>query len=207
MPERERSAESDEALMLAFQAGDVRAFEVLMQRHRGSCFNFILRFVGDRARAEDLLQDAWLRVVRGAEDYRITARFKTWLYTLARNLCVDSARKEKHRKSESLDAPRAPGSTATLGDSLPSPDALPDRSAHQIRLRPLLEEALQSIPLEQRDVFCLREFAGVSFKEIAQVTGASENTVKSRMRYALEALRRKLTELGVEGDWEERVAG
>src|SRR3954454_13115342 len=95
---------SDEELMLAYQRGEVRAFEALTLRHRGPVFNFILRFTGDRARAEDLLQEAWLKVVRGAGDYQPKARFTTWLYTLARNLCVDSSRKERYRQADSLDA-------------------------------------------------------------------------------------------------------
>jgi RNA polymerase sigma-70 factor, ECF subfamily len=200
---------SDEELMLAYQRGEVHAFEALMHRHRGPVFNFILRFTGDRARAEDLLQEAWLKVVRGASDYQPRARFTTWLYTLARNLCVDSSRKERYRKTESLDAPaRGQEEGRTLAEALPDSRALPDREAHHARLRPLLEKVLGTLPAEQREVFCLREFAGIPFREIAEVTGASENTVKSRMRYALEALRRRLSELGVDGDWdaEERTA-
>ena len=78
--------------MLAFKAGDARAFEKLVQRHRTPVFNFILRFTGHRARAEDVLQETWLKVVRSAREYEPKAKFTTWLYTIARNLCVDSAR-------------------------------------------------------------------------------------------------------------------
>ena len=86
-----------------------------------------------------------------------------------------------------------------LADGRPAPD----RAAHHARLRPLLEQALMSLPKEQREVFVLREYSGVPFKEIASVVGMSENTVKSRMRYALEGLRRRLLELGVDGEWAE----
>lgn len=196
--------------MLAYQRGEARAFEALVQRHRAPVFNFILRYTGERARAEDLLQEAWLKVIRGAGDYQPKARFTTWLYTVARNLCVDSSRKERYRQAESLDAPR-PGREdgSSLAEALPDSGALPDRAAHHARLRPLLERALSSLPEEQREVFCLREFAGIPFKEIADVTGAAENTVKSRMRYALEGLRRRLAEMGVSGEWESegRAAG
>ena len=75
--------------MLAFQAGDARAFEVLVRRHRTPVYNFILRFTGHRARAEDLLQETWLKVVRSAPEYQPRARFTTWVYTIARNLCID----------------------------------------------------------------------------------------------------------------------
>jgi RNA polymerase sigma-70 factor (ECF subfamily) len=194
---------SDERLMLAFRAGDARAFEVLVRRHRAPVFNFILRFTGQRARAEDVLQETWLKVVRSAPEYEAKARFTTWLYTIARNLCVDSARKESYRQAASLEAP-VKGTEGDegrpLGEALPDEGMSPERGAYNVRVRPLLERALAGLPEEQREVFVLREYSGIPFKEIAEVTGVSENTVKSRMRYALEGLRRRLAELGVDGD-------
>ena len=189
--------------MLAFRAGDARAFEVLVRRHRTPVFNFILRFTGHRARAEDVLQETWLKVVRSAPDYETKAKFTTWLYTIARNLCVDSARKESYRQTASLESATT-GSDGEaqrpLAEALPDEGASPERGAYNARLRPLLERALSGLPEEQREVFVLREYSGIPFKEIAEVTGVSENTVKSRMRYALEGLRRRLGELGVDGD-------
>lgn len=194
---------SDERLMLAFQAGDARAFEALVRRHRTPVFNFILRFVGQRARAEDVLQETWLKVVRSAGEYQAKARFTTWVYTIARNLCVDSARKESYRQAASLESP-VKGENGeegrALADALPDSGASPERGAYNARLRPLLERALAALPEEQREVFILREYSGIPFKDIAEVTGVSENTVKSRMRYALDGLRRRLAELGVDGD-------
>ncbi|WNG18417.1 RNA polymerase sigma factor [Cystobacter fuscus] len=194
---------SDERLMLAFRAGDPRAFEVLVRRHRTPVFNFIFRFTGHRARAEDVLQETWLKVVRGAPDYETKAKFTTWLYTIARNLCVDSARKESYRQAASLESPTAGSEgedSRPLGEALPDEGASPERGAYNARVRPLLERALAGLPEEQREVFVLREYSGIPFKDIAEVTGVSENTVKSRMRYALEGLRRRLAELGVDGD-------
>src|SRR5712692_3511604 len=165
--------------MLAFSRGEVSAFAALMQRHRGPVFNFIFRSTGQAARAEDLLQETWLKVIRGAPDYQPRARFTTWLYTIARNLCVDSARKEKYREVESLDAPigseEMDGADRSLGELVADCGPAPDRAAHNARLRPLLERALRSLPDEQREVFILREYSGVAFKEIATVTGVSEN--------------------------------
>ena len=189
--------------MLAFRAGDARAFESLVRRHRTPVFNFILRYTGQRARAEDVLQETWLKVVRSAREYEPKAKFTTWLYTIARNLCVDSARKESYRQASSLEAP-APGAereeSRPLGEGLPDAGASPERGAYNARLRPLLERALATLPDEQREVFTLREYSGIPFKDIAEVTGVSENTVKSRMRYALDGLRRRLAEMGVDGD-------
>jgi RNA polymerase sigma-70 factor (ECF subfamily) len=195
---------ADEQLMLAFKSGDARAFATLVARHRQPVFNFILRYVGHRQRAEDLLQETWLKVVRSSSEWEPKARFTTWVYTIARNLCVDSARKEAFRATDSLDAP-APGEEGSDGRTrgelvADEAGATPDRGAHNARLRPVLERAIASLPPEQREVFLLREYHGVGFKEIAEVTGVNENTVKSRMRYALEGLRKKLGEAGVEGE-------
>ncbi len=191
--------------MLAFKSGDARAFSTLVTRHRGSVFNFIFRYTNHRQRAEDLLQETWLKVVRSAGEYQPKARFTTWVFTIARNLCVDSARKEAYRKTDSLDAPVGGDAEGReLGEMVQDVEgAAPDRAAHNTRLRPMLEKALCSLPDEQREVFLLREYHGIGFKEIADVTGVNENTVKSRMRYALEGLRKKLAELGVDGEMTE----
>jgi RNA polymerase sigma-70 factor (ECF subfamily) len=189
--------------MLAFKSGDARAFSTLVQRHRGPVYNFILRYVGHRQRAEDLLQETWIKVVRSSGEWQPKARFTTWVYTIARNLCVDSARKETFRKTDSLDAPASQDESEgrSVGDLVADEAGqTPDRAAHNVRLRPLIEQALQGLPSEQREVFLLREYQGIGFKEIAEVTGVNENTVKSRMRYALEGLRKKLEELGVDGE-------
>jgi RNA polymerase sigma-70 factor (ECF subfamily) len=188
--------------MHAFRGGDPRAFEALVVRHRAPVYNFILRLAGSPARAEDILQETWLKVVRGAQDWQPKARFTTWVYTIARNLCVDSARKETYRKTDSLDAPQgAGGEGRALGEAVVDEgSARPDRGAYNQRLRPMIERALLALPAEQREVFLLREYSGIPFKEIAEVTGVPEPTVKSRMRYALEGLRKSLREWGVDGD-------
>jgi RNA polymerase sigma-70 factor (ECF subfamily) len=190
---------SDEVLMLAFKRGEVRAFELLVARHRGPVFNFILRYVGQRPRAEDLLQETWLKVVRSAKDYEPKARFSTWVYTLARNLCVDASRKESYRQAASLDVADLDDG-APLSERLPAAGVSAERGAHNARLRPLLMKALANLPPDQREVFLLREYQGMPFKDIAEVVGAGEPTVKSRMRYALEGLRKALEALGVDGD-------
>jgi RNA polymerase sigma-70 factor, ECF subfamily len=193
---------SDEQLMLAFKSGDARAFSTLVQRHRGAVYNFILRYVGHRQRAEDVLQETWMKVVRSSSDYEPKARFTTWVFTIARNLCVDSARKESYRQADSLDAPMGGDDEGReLSQAVPDEGAQgPDRAAHNVRVRPFIMQAISALPPEQREVFLLREYQGIGFKEIAEVTGVNENTVKSRMRYALEGLRKRLAELGVDGE-------
>ena len=121
------------------------------------------------------------------EDVSDRAKVSTWLYTIARNACVDGARRERARAAEPLEPERFP---AEFGD--------PERAAASAELRPVLESAIAGLPDAQREVFLLREMAGIPFHEIARITGAPEPTVKSRMRYALEALRSRLTEAGVD---------
>lgn len=187
--------DSDESLMLRYRDGDVRAFELLVTRHRKALFNFILRFVRDTAAAEDVTQETFLRLVKGADAYERQAKFTTWLYTIARNLCVDAARRGKHRKAASLDAPLGDeDGAATLLDLVPDTGAGVDRQAQSRELAVRLRQAIEALPDEQREIFLLREVADLQFNEIANVIGCPENTVKSRMRYALEKLREALEE-------------
>lgn len=189
--------ESDERLMLRFQAGDARAFEVLVRRHRTPVFSFLLRLAGDRGRAEDLCQEAFLKVVKASATWEERARFTTWLYAIARNLAVDEARRMSFRRAEPLD-PADPGERRR--EEPAAEDPAPDRAADAALVRPKLEAALAALPTEQREVFLLREHAGLRFAEIAEVTGTPENTVKSRMRYALEGLRAELAARGIGPD-------
>lgn len=187
--------QADEDLMVLYQRGEVRAFEILLVRHRKPLYNFILRYLGDKETAEDLLQEAFMRVIKGAEAYKRQAKFTTWLYTIARNLCVDQTRRRKHRKHASLDAPLdASDESGTLLDVLPSKEMASDRKSVNKQLHETMQRAIASLSDEQREVFLMREFLDMPFKQIADVVGVPENTVKSRMRYALDKLRLELDE-------------
>src|SRR3954466_11835091 len=135
---------ADEDLMVMYQKGEVRAFEVLLSRHRKPVFNFILRFVGDRETAEDLLQEAFMRVIKGAEAYQRQAKFTTWLYTIARNLCVDASRRGKHRKAASLDAPVGDEDGAALIDMVSDGKEGAERAALDGELRARMQKAIAS---------------------------------------------------------------
>src|ERR1700682_179564 len=187
---------TDEELLAAYQQGDPGAFEGLLRRHRAPLFTFLLRMLGDREKAEDLAQETFLRIRKGAQAWEHRARFQTWLFTIARNLCVDRARRDRFRRTDSLDA-QGPDDEPPLVDSVPGREIDPARGAESARLRPLLMKALLSLPQEQREVFVLREQAGIPFREIAEILGVNENTAKSRMRYALEGLRKALAAAGV----------
>ncbi len=184
--------------MLRFKAGDARAFEVLVRRHRTPVFSFLLRLTGDRGRAEDLCQETFLKVVKASGSWEERARFTTWLFAIARNLAVDEARRMSVRRAEPLDPVDPDGERRRAEPAAEDPS--PDRAADAALVRPKLEAALQALPPEQREVFLLREYSGLRFAEIAEVTGTPENTVKSRMRYALEALRAELAARGIGPD-------
>jgi RNA polymerase sigma-70 factor (ECF subfamily) len=182
------SEETDEALLAAYRGGNVAAFETLLGRYRRPLFNVVLRTVRDRGRAEEVYQDVWTKVVERSDDFRGDAKFSTWLYTIARNLSIDHLRKQRHRDHASLDLPVAGGSS-TLVQRVAGSGPTPDELAGGALLRSRLVEAVEALPDEQREVFVLRQVQGLAFSEIADVVGASTNTVKSRMRYALERLR------------------
>ena len=193
----------DEALMRRYQAGDASAFALLMRRHLGRLFNFIARQTGNRAVAEDLAQEVFLRVVERAGDFKHEARFTTWLYTIARNQCIDHLRKAQLRKHPSLDDGGPDSDRAPLRDRLEnqSVGSSGERVAMDAEVKGRILAGLAALPEEQREVFLLREVSNLPFQEIATVTGVPENTVKSRMRYALERLREGLGDYGDrEGD-------
>jgi RNA polymerase sigma-70 factor, ECF subfamily len=190
---RTRQDVADEVLMLRFQRGDIGAFSQLVQRHKTPLFNFILRHVRLPSAAEDLLQDVFLKVVQNSTEFKHEARFTTWVYTIARNLCIDHFRKMAHRNHDSLDQPRS-SERKPLGERTQNQhiDGNVERSALTRELRDQIVAAVENLPEDQREVFLLREVANLPFKEIALITDTPENTVKSRMRYALERLQSAL---------------
>ncbi len=196
---------SDEQLLAAYRAGDAAAFEKLLARYEKPVWTYLRRFVRQDQAAEDLLQEVFLRVVRDAQDagapgWKGQARFATWLYTIARNLCVDRSRREAIRAAASMDAgdggDEAP---ASLHDRLAAPDRAPDALLADRQAAARIDRAIAALPDEQREVFLMREVMELPFAEIAVVVGASEPTVKSRMRYALEKLRGALADLAGDG--------
>ncbi len=183
--------------MTRYRDGDSRAFDVLLRRHGKPIYNFIFRSLGNPQTAEDLMQEVFLRIVKGAATYQHRAKFTTWLYTIARNQCIDMIRRQKHRRTYSLDAPIGDNpSGGTMVDRVKDKAPGEDRMAMDGQFRKNLERALEGLNPDQRDVFVLREFQHLPFAEIAEIVNCPVNTVKSRMRYALEGLRAGLTEMG-----------
>jgi RNA polymerase sigma-70 factor (ECF subfamily) len=184
---------ADEDLMLAYAAGDAQAFARLYDRHERPVFRFLLRSLGgNKAQAEELLQETWMAVVRSAPTYAPQARLTTWLYGIARNKLIDHWRAQ--RDVISLDADHAEaandGDAAPLLDSLAAEESVqPEVQAMSKAQARALTQAVQQLPPAQREAFLLHTEAGLSLDELARLTGVGTETAKSRLRYAYARLR------------------
>jgi RNA polymerase sigma-70 factor (ECF subfamily) len=179
---------SDETLMLRYQAGEADAFTLLYERHKGPLFRYFLRHCGVAAVAEELFQDVWLKLIRAREQYIVQAKFSTYLYRLAHNRLVDHYR----RQSVAIAASWDNGAGLSLEDVPLSASEEPENRAATRTLVMRLLEVLGALPEVQREAFLLREEAGMSIEEIAEATGVERETAKSRLRYAVNRLRRGL---------------
>ncbi len=175
--------------MQRYAAGDVRAFEVLYARHELKVWRYLYRSVGNQATADDLMQEVWFAVCRSAARYAPSARFTTWLFTLARHRLIDNHRQS--RPVRSLEAAREEGE--------PWVEALADEGsgdpARQSEARQGIDAlilAVERLPPEQRDAFLLQAEGDLSVEEIAAASGVGFETVKSRLRYARATLRQAL---------------
>ena len=199
--------ESDEALMLLYAQGEVAAFELLVVRHEKGLFNFILRSCKRPDVAQELLQEVFMRVIKSAQGYQQKAKFTTWVYTIARNLCIDRARRKSSTHELSLDKKVGQDDDgASFADLVVDEHAQAGHMSYERKqFLERLHQALEQIPPDQREVFMLKEVSGLKFREIAEIVDAPIPTVKSRMRYALESLRGHLAQYAdVRFDEEER---
>lgn len=178
--------DSDESLMLRYQRGDARAFEALYTRHRGPVFRYFVRQLGDAGVAEELYQETWIRVIGASDRYTRSARFKTWLYRIAHNLMVDHVRRREVRRHEDpldVDSCNTPVAARVAEGRLPDREV--EARSRVMRLLALVE----ALPRAQREAFLLHEEAGMTAAEIADATGVTHEAAKSRLRYAIAALR------------------
>ena len=188
--------DADESLMLRYAAGEMVAFDTLYGRHELGVWRYVFRSVRDQATADDLLQDVWFAVARQAPTYQPTARFKTWLFTLAHNRMVDHFRTA--RQHVSLDGAGTQGdedAAGHLGDTLAADSGFgPLRQLQSREQAAALIAAVEQLPPVQREAFLLQVEGGMALEEIASTTGTSFETAKSRLRYARNSLRRLLKE-------------
>jgi RNA polymerase sigma-70 factor, ECF subfamily len=184
--------DSDEALMQAYASGRAAAFDVLYARHKGGLYRYVLRHCGNAGIADELFQDVWMSAIRARERYVVTAKFTTWLYTLAHHRLIDHWRAGGRAKLVSIDLDSDDESGAAVVE-LADHGENPESELSSLQLRERLHAALAKLPDEQRDAFLLQHEGGLSLADIAQLTGVALETVKSRLRYAVGKLRRELT--------------
>ena len=176
-------AAGDEQLMLAYRGGDAGAFEELYRRHKGGLFRFVLRSVRERAVAEELYQEIWMRAIEARGRYEAQAKFSTWLYTIAHNRLVDHWRK-RGLQLVSLDQEDGSAAEPAAGAAYE-----PQRIVEAKQGLERFARALEALPPAQREAFLLHQEAEMSVAEIAKATGSNEEAAKSRLRYALSKLK------------------
>jgi RNA polymerase sigma factor (sigma-70 family) len=182
---------SDEALMHAYARGEVAAFTLLYDRHERGLWRFIFRHTRNQAAADDVAQEVWCSVMDAAARYVPTAKFRTWLFTIAHHRVIDVARGARHHAS--LDEEHE--GAASLYDSLAAESRLgPLRQIQTMEEGAALLRAVEQLPAAQKEAFLLQAEGEMSVEEIAAATGTSFETAKSRLRYARNALRELLAE-------------
>ena len=178
---------TDARLVRSYRAGKETAFEMLYKRYERPLFSFILKFVKERAGAQDVFQQTWMKVIRGLESYEEKGKFSSWMFGIANNACVDQARKRSRAKiddfasEEGLDAFKSEG-----------PD--PEDVSIETEKKQWLDQAVSRLPVEQKEVVLLRLQAEIPFKEIAKMLDTPLNTVLGRMHYAMRNLKKMVTE-------------
>ena len=188
---------TDDELMAAFIVGDTAAMETLFLRYRQSVYSWLLRMTGDAAEAEDIYQDVWLKVIRHAADYR-SGSFRAWLWQIVRNKATDRMRKMS--PSLILDSPiSAEGEgEETIVDQL-SDDRAADAlmQIEEVERRRVVCEAIEALPIAQREVILLRVNGELPFKEIAGMLATPIGTVLARMHKAVKSLKDTLAKKGI----------
>jgi RNA polymerase sigma factor (sigma-70 family) len=183
----------DEALRKQWIMGqqDQRISEAI-ERERPRLRNFILKRVADQSDAEDILQEVFYELVEAYRMMKPVEQMTAWLFRVARNRITDLFRSKKRTASSEPAVRTEDGDEIQWEDLLPSPDGGPESSYARSVLLEELDAALDELPEEQREVFLAHEFLGYSFKELAEQTGVSVNTLLSRKRYAVLHLRERL---------------
>jgi len=189
----------DAQLMLRFKDGDMGAFDRLFEKHNRSIINFAYRFVRNREIAEELAQEVFIKVYENASGYRIQAKFTSWLYAIATNVCLNEIRKPQFRaRHQPLETPRTDGGSdevvkVEFGTTV-GPDTIFERQA----MAGIIKDALDRIPEKQRIAFILNKYQELSYAEVADVLDSSEKAVKSLIHRAKEALAERLKPLMAE---------
>lgn len=195
-------SEPDAALMLRVQRGDREAFAVLVERYQQPVITFIHRSLRDLTEAEDLAQNVFVQVYKAAARYRPSGKFSTWLFTIARNLCLNELRRRARHPADSLDAPVADAKGGSWAPSLPTGEPGPSEVTLRHELEARVEEAIQALPEKQRTALLLCREPDVSYEDISRILGCSLTATKSLIHRARETLKRRLKPYLRTGEWE-----
>ncbi len=193
----QRGGDPGKRWMLAFQAGDERAFDEIVRHYHDGVRRFVGRYFSDPHRAEDISQEAFVRVYRARKRYRPTAKFHTWLYTIVTRLCLNEIRSRRRERRaipiQSGVGPQPDIAEADPARSIPDPRTeAPQAVIEREELEDVLRDAIDGLPDNQRIAILLLRFHEASYREIAEVLGISTMAVKSLVNRAREALRGKL---------------
>lgn len=174
----------DAGVVAAFLAGEERAFQEIVERYQGRLLSFIYRTIGDRDRAEDLVQEVFIRVYRHIGRFDRSKKFSTWIYTIASNLAKNELRNRSRNPLVLFQSMRAKFEDDERPLEFEDTQHRPDDLFRKRHLRELVERSVSQLPTHHRDVFVLRELEGKSYEEIAEITGINLGTVKSRLNRA-----------------------
>jgi RNA polymerase sigma-70 factor (ECF subfamily) len=187
-----RTDPGDEDLMMTYAAGDAAAFDALYARHKGGVYRYLVRHCGNAGTADELFQDVWMNVIRVRATYEPTAKFTTWLYRMAHNGLIDHWRATGRAEFVSAGAEDDDDPLDAIpGARVDEPDVRANARVIGARIR----QALAALPAAQREAFLLHQEGELELSEIAELTGAGVETVKSRIRYAQAKLRAELGDL------------
>ncbi len=182
----------DAQLMLKFKEGDTRSFEELMEKYQKLVINTAYRLIGDRAEAEDIAQEVFLKVYNQSRRYKPQAKFSTWLLKITKNLCLNRLRGKRRHPVVSLDSP-VETEEGKVPRDIPAPaQARPDVFLERKELRDLIRESIESLPPKQRMVVILAKYDNLPYQEIARVMGCSVTAIKLRLHRAKVTLKERL---------------
>ena len=193
----DRAAE-DAELVDRFRAGDMKAFDMLLQRYENRVFNFTLRMLGDCQNAREVTQDIFLRAFRYLGNYRGDGKFSTWLFTIASSTCKNAIAYYHIREKYKQNVVQDPEQTGELDPLAIVPDDTdaPERKFDQNTTGAMLTQAIKDLPETYRKVIVLKDVNDFSYEEIGEIVGVPLGTVKSRIARARLLLREKLTQMG-----------
>lgn len=184
--------QTDVEILSDVAGGDIEAYGQIVNRYKARLYNFVFRFVGDRETAEDIVQETFLRAFRKRREYRAIANFSTWLFTIAGNLAKSELRRRKRWRLFSLHKDDEDEGGFDLPDETFRPDTVTESSIADVQIH----RAIQSLPANYRQVVLLRDVQGMSYQEIAEISGCPVGTVKSRVNRARLKLQQKLRNEG-----------